>query len=215
MVVWLIWLRLWVDWVVCAASDQYAGPAVGQVVDTVDRFLAGGEGWVGSRWPETAKWPVCDPQHIPSHGLLLRALAFYWAGTDTDWHACTMLLRLITDSEGQTDLGDNLQAAVNSLTVWQAKHFFYSNRLTRHDTEWGWILWEEINGNVSIDTIWKVEIVYKSINHTIYSPQKSTARLCCLYEWHHPLQEVLWLTTTFKMNFYLVGGWLLHRTVYY
>lgn len=38
----------------------------------------------GSRWPETAKWPVCDPEHIPSHGLLVRALEVYWASGDID-----------------------------------------------------------------------------------------------------------------------------------
>lgn len=35
----------------------------------------------GSRWPETAKWPVCDPEHI-------------------DWHGCTALPRLIILERG-------------------------------------------------------------------------------------------------------------------
>lgn len=78
------------------------------------------------RWPEMAKWPVCNPQYIPFHGPLGRALMFYKAGTDTDWHACTVHLRLIiVNIRGQTDLGNDLRAeTVISFRVWLGQIYF-------------------------------------------------------------------------------------------
>ena len=113
-----------VDWAVCVVSDgqypnQYAGPAEGRIMDTVEYSLNGGEGWVCSAWPETAKWPVCDPHNILSHGLLVRELVFYWAGTDTDWHACTMQLRLIIVDRGcsQCDRPNTFSSVIHLLTT--------------------------------------------------------------------------------------------------
>lgn len=93
---------------------------MGRAVDTVECTLAGREGWVCRRWP------VCDPQHIPCHGLLVRALVLYWPGTDPDWHACTVQLRLIIVQQG-TDCPEWQHAGWSSkfLHVWRTKSIFW------------------------------------------------------------------------------------------
>lgn len=58
---------------------QWSLPAV----DTADCFLAGESDRAYSRKPEMAKQPNCDPKHIPSHGLLVRAMVFVWQ-TETE-----------------------------------------------------------------------------------------------------------------------------------
>lgn len=54
------------------------------VVDTADCFLAEELGQTDTRKPEMVKQAICDPKHIPRHGLLVKAIGFVW-NTETDW----------------------------------------------------------------------------------------------------------------------------------
>lgn len=160
---------------------------------------AGGEQRVSSRWPETADWPVCDPQYIPSYGLLVRALVFCWAGTyrltclhntaqihyfrprGTKWPLPSGELHQIPS---QHDKSNTLATDFNTLIMIDSRG---------HRTE-------EISRNISIDRVWQIRIVGINRWNALESPQKSIKYLCVAHErikgtvwlgaksnWHHPL----------------------------